>query len=172
MKQIINKIQLSSKEILNHFIVGYRPQWNVISNKYDQINVDKSITNLVPTEIINQYSDSINMFLGANCSNNDKLDFNAANYLFLSGKQYSKDNLQKLNINFDFDCVPNIDLSNNNFGSYNFIWDFGTFLNQIYNNVYLYVYPSFSHELKAAIIEDEEEFNTYGTFNGNASVCY
>lgn len=165
----ISKVELPSKEVLSHYFMEYRPQWDVILTKYDQIKVDRSIAEVDPTEIVNRYTHYINMFLGANCSNSNILDFDAVKWLFLSGRQYSKDNLKKLNIGFDFADVPNIDLSNNDFGKYNFVWDFGEFLNQIYHNVYSYVYPSFSHDFTEAITEDEEEFDTYGVFHGYSS---
>lgn len=169
MEQINSKLRLPSKEILSRFFVAYNPIWYVISTQYDQISVDKSITEIDATEVVNYYSTHINMFLGANCSNSNNLNFNAVKWLFLSGKQYKKENLKKLNIGFDFDNVPEINLSNNDFGQYNFVWNFGEFLFEIYRNVYSYVYPLFAHELKDALTEDEDEFDIYGVYSGATS---
>ena len=169
MEKINNKVQFAREEILNRYFMAYRPIWYVISTQYDQISVDKSITEVDATTVVNLYSYRINMFLGANCSNSNELDFEEVKDLFLSGKRYSKENLKKLNIGYDFDKVPEIDLSNNDFGKYNFVWDFGKFLFEIYKNVYSYVYPSFAYELKEAREEDEAEFEVYSVFSGEAT---
>lgn len=169
MKEANGKVQLPSKEILNRYFMGYRPRWDVIYTMYDQTSVDNSITEVDPTEVINNYSHDINMFLGANCSECDKLDFEAVKRLFLSGRYYTKENLKKLNIGFDFSDVPNIDLSNNDFEKNDFVWDFNDFLVKIYQDVYSYVYPAFVYDIEKAIEEDETEFDTYGTFHGYAS---
>jgi len=68
--------------------MSYRPKLDVIFTKYDQISVDISLSKIDPTEIVNRYSHRINMFLGANCSNSNELDFDAVKWLFLSGKRY------------------------------------------------------------------------------------
>ena len=169
MEELNVKVQLPRKEILSRYFMAYNPIWYVISTKYDQISVDKSISEVDATSIVNLNAYSINMFLGANCSNRNELDFEAVKSLFLSGRRYSKENLRKLNIGFNFDKVPEINLSNNDFGNYNFVWDFGDFLFEIYRNVYSYVYPSFAYELMEALKEDKEEFDIYSVFSGEAS---
>jgi len=168
MEQVNGNVQLSREEILSRFFVSYQPRWDVLSTRYAQISVDKSIAEIDATEVVNN-SFYIDMFLGANCSDSNKLHFDDVKRLFFSGEQYSEENLRRLSIGFDFDNVPNINLSNNDFGKYNFVWNFGNFLLQIYHNVYSYVYPSFAYEFKEAIEMDEEEFDTYGVFHGEAS---
>lgn len=167
MKQVSGKIELPHEEILKRYFKTYCDTDFFIC--HDQILADKSLEEIDATEVVNRYSTYINMFLGANCSDNENLDFNAVKWLFLSGKRYTKENLTKLHLDFNFEKVPSINLSNNDFGKYDYVWDFGKFLGQIYQNVYAYVYPYFGCELKEALEEDEEEFNVYGATHGEAT---
>ena len=94
MEQQNNKIQLSSKEILSHFFTAYYPQEYVVSPLYyDQVCIDKFISEIDASEVINNYSHYINIFLGANCSNSNKLYFERIKRLFLSGENYKEENL-------------------------------------------------------------------------------
>ena len=169
MEQQNNKIQLSSKEILSHFFTAYYPQEYVVSPLYyNQVRIDKFISEIDASEVINNYSHYINIFLGANCSNSNKLYFEAIKRLFLSGENYKEENLKKLNIGFNFENIPNINLSNNDFSNYNFIWNFGDFLFQIYKNIYPYVYKTIAQKFYEARKEDEEEYIMCGVFFGES----
>lgn len=169
MEQQNNKIQLSSKEILSHFFTAYYPQAYVVSPLYyDQVRIDKFISEIDASEVINNYSHRINIFLGANCSNSDNLNFEGIKRLFLSGENYNEENLKKLNIGFNFENIPNINLSSNDFSNYNFIWNFSDFLFEIYENIYTYVYKAFTHKISEARKEDEEEYIICGVFYGDS----
>lgn len=162
MNKSDGKVKLSNKQILGHYFHSYRPCSYVEEVKYYQISADQSLSEIDAVEVVNDYWFYLNMFLGANCTNSDKLDFEAVKRLFLTGKKYSKANLSDLAIGFDFDDVSSTNLSGNDFSKYNFVWDFGNFLSEVYQGVHDYVYPSFVRELKKARECDEEEFYNYG----------
>ena len=61
MEELNVKVQLPRKEILSRYFMAYNPIWYVISTKYDQISVDKSISEVDATSIVNLNAYSINI---------------------------------------------------------------------------------------------------------------
>jgi len=151
------KLKISMDQILQCYFQAYRPRVDVDEIKFRQIRTDKYLSEFDASEIVNRLYSSLNMFLGANCSGCEDLDFNAVKWLFLDARRYSKENLAQINTLND---VAETNLSDNDFSNY--VWDFDKFLSKVGESVLEYVEPSYYHRFIEASEYDEYEFVNNG----------
>ena len=156
------KFKISMDQMLKCYFQAYRPRVEVDEIKFCQIRADKYLSEFDASEIVNRLYSSLNMFLGANCSGCEDLDFNAVKWLFLNARRYSKENLAQINTLNDV-AAPN--LSDNDFSNY--VWDFDEFLSKVGKSVLDYIEPTYYHILIEASEDDEYEFVNNGVL-GNA----